>query len=466
MDFVGNAIVTGTPIADGDRYGQLVENRFIKTSDENVSTFSIDADGASYANAKAYILDGRLPYTYAIRVEEFLNYFTFDYPAPEAGNTVAINTETAACPWEAGHTLLRLGIKGMDLAANEIPKANFVFLVDVSGSMSSPDKIGLLKDGLCTMLDYLNPEDRISLITYSGEVRKLLESTPAKEARKIKNAIKKLDAGGSTAGGAALDMAYKEAMANYIEGGNNRIIMGTDGDFNVGVSSTDALTEMVESYAKKGIYLTVCGFGHGNLNDEMMESISNHGNGTYEFIGSEDDLTKVFVNERSKFVSVANDVKIQVTFDPEMVESYRLIGYENRLLDKEDFTDDKKDAGEIGAGQTITALYELILKDGAATGSKLGSFDLRYKKALGDGSIPLQAGMKLADANARLSGNMSFAAGTAMFAMLLRESEYCADGSYAKAKELVNASLGFDPFGYRKQLVKVIEKAMEVAEKK
>lgn len=445
--------------AGGDKYDEFSDNPFIETAENNISTFSVDADGASYANMRRYILqDGYLPDKSSVRIEEFLNYFTFDYEDSSDDNAVAINSEVSTCPWNEAHRLIRLGIKGKSIPENEIPVANYVFLIDVSGSMNSDDKLGLLKSGLSTLVDHLKPDDRVSIITYSGKVTKLLESTLASDAETIKNAIGKLVASGSTAGGEALEMAYKEALENYIEGGNNRIIMGTDGDFNVGVTSTDALVEMVEDYAKQGIYMTVCGFGRGNLNDAMMEKISNSGNGNYEYIDSEYELTKIFVNERSKFYSVANDAKIQITFDRETVHSYRLIGYENRVLNNDDFENDDKDAGEIGAGQTITALYEIIPAEGYEAGkTSCGTFDFRYKKALGEDSIPLS--IEILDKGAVMSGNMSFAAGTAAFGMILRESPYKGESTFEMAEQLIRGGLSSDPYGYRKQFLEIIGKA-------
>ncbi len=445
---------------DGDNYQGFKDNPFIKTADENVSTFSVDADGASYSNVRRYIREGYRPSRSAVRIEEFLNYFTFNYEDPADGNDVAINAETGPCPWTPEHRLMRLGIKGRSIEESQLPDANYVFLIDVSGSMNSNDKLGLLKKCMTTLVDYLRPTDRISIITYSGKVNKLLESTPVSEADQIKSVISKLVASGSTAGGAALEMAYEEAIDNYIEGGNNRIIMGTDGDFNVGVSDTETLVEMVQDYAGKGIYMTVCGFGHGNLNDSMMESISNHGNGTYEYIGSEDDMTKVFINERSEFISVANDAKIQITFDPAQVDSYRLIGYENRLLDNGDFENDEKDAGEIGAGQTITALYEIIPAEGAAAGGKAATFDFRYKKALGEESVPLTLDVTVTDADA--SQEMSFAAGVAAYGMILRESPYKGAATLDMAHELAQSGLSYDPFGYRAGFLELITATKEV----
>lgn len=447
----------------GDKYNDYQDNPFIDAQVQNVSTFSVDADGASYANMKRFISEGTLPYGGSVRIEEFLNYFTFDYADPTDDNTVAINAEIGPCPWTPENRLMRLGIKGRSLSESEIPDANFVFLIDVSGSMNSTDKIDLLKAGLKTLVDNLRPTDRISIITYSGKVTKLLESTLASDASTIKKAIGKLTASGSTAGGAALKMAYEEALANYIEGGNNRIIMGTDGDFNVGVSNTDDLVEMVQDYAKKGIYMTVCGFGRGNLNDSMMESISNNGNGTYEYIASEDDMTKVFVNERSEFFAVANDAKIQVTFDKTKVAKYRLIGYENRILSQEDFENDEKDAGEIGAGQTITALYEIVPAEAAAEGS-WAVFDFRYKKSLSEASIPLTLDVT-PTADFETTTEFSFAAGVAAYGMILRESPYKGTATFDMAHELVQGGTNFDPFGYRADLLTIITKAKQIAGK-
>lgn len=446
------------PGSGGDKYDQIVENPFVKTADENVSTFSVDADGASYANMRRYLMEGMLPDKNSVRTEEFLNYFTFDYPDPADGKTVAINSETGVCPWNSEHYLLRLGIKGKSVPESEVPQANFVFLIDISGSMDSDDKLPLLKNSLMTLVDYLRPTDRISIVTYAGGVEKILESTPVSEASTIKKAIKKLSAYGSTSGGAGMKMAYEEAKANFKKGGNNRVIMGTDGDFNVGVTDTDELKEMVQDYAKGGIYLTCCGFGRGNLNDSMMETVSNWGNGTYEYIDSEGEMTKVFVNERSKFYSVANDSKCQVTFDKDMVEAYRLIGYENRKLENDDFENDDKDAGEIGAGQTITALYEIIPGKAFEAGKSVAKFDFRYKESIGSQSIALSNDV-MTQSSDQLSENLSFAAGVAAYAMLLRNSEYKGKASFNMATELVKAGQGKDPHGYRKQLLELISKA-------
>ena len=444
----------------GDRFDEIKDNDFIKTSEQNVSTFSIDADGAAYGYMRKMLSNGSLPGAYSVRIEEYLNYFTFNYADPTGDHTVAINSEVGPCPWNEEHRLIRLGLKGKPMDISQTPPANFVFMVDVSGSMDYTDKLELLKSCLTTLVDNLRPDDRVSIITYASKVEKLIGSTPASEAQKIKNAISKLNARGSTAGGAAMKMAYEEALANFIEGGNNRVIMGTDGDFNVGVTSTDALLEMVQDYADKGIYLTVCGFGTGNLNDSMMETISNKGNGTYQYIDSELEMVKVFVHENSKFYSVANDTKVQITFDSEKVDSYRLIGYENRVMSNEDFENDDKDAGEIGAGQTITALYEIIPAEGFEAGQQVAAFDVRYKKALGQESILLIDEVK----DASYDGTeLSFAAGVAAYGMILRDSKYKGAADYDMAASLVEQGLAFDPHGYRAELLELITTAKSIA---
>ncbi len=450
----------------GDKFQEFTDNPFVEASQEPVSTFSVDADGASYAIMRRYLESGYWGINpSSVRIEEFLNYFTFDYPAPTGNDALAINAEVGRCPWNQEHLLLRLGLKGKELKADEMPRANFVFLIDVSGSMYSSDKLDLLKKGLTELLFQLNPDDRISIVTYSGEVKKLLESTSVRYADEIKSAISELKARGCTPGGEALKMAYEEALHNYDPKANNRVIMGTDGDFNVGVTSTDALVEMVESYARKGIYMTCLGFGTGNLNDDMMEKVSNAGNGTYHYIDCENELMKVFVHERSQFVSVANDAKCQVTFDPKFVSQYRLIGYENRVMSNEDFEDDQKDAGEIGAGQTITALYEIVPtpdmwnKNGA--NEPIVTFDCRYKKSLTDNSIPLQTKVARSSIWENPSSELSFAAGVAAYGMILRNSPYKGEATISMAKELAGQGLGFDSYGYRAELLKLMDKAKE-----
>ncbi len=446
-------------VVSGDKFEAFTDNPFINTTEQDVSTFSVDADGAAFAIMRGYMDIGWQISPSAVRIEEYLNYFTFNYPALTSG-AVTINAELGECPWNAQHKLLRLGIRGKDVAESDLPQANYVFLVDVSGSMYGEDKIDLLKSGLLEMVTHLQPDDRISIVTYASSTKVELESTPISELNKIQSAIRQLEVGGSTAGAAGLERAYQEASSNFIEGGNNRIIMGTDGDFNVGVTSTDDLVKMVEDYAARGIYMTVCGFGRGDLNDEMMEKVSNKGNGTYVFIDDEDEMMKVFVHERSRFLAVASDSKCQVTFDSTLVAQYRLIGYENRVMTTEDFTDDTKDAGEIGAGQTITALYEIVPTALWAEGITCGTFDFRYKESLGQNSIPLTCPLQAWSGTT--SENLNFAAGVAAFGMVLRNSEHKGESTFQMAHDLVNNNRSFDPFGYREEFAELIQKAQIV----
>ena len=443
----------------GDQFTDFTDNPFVKCDEESTSTFSVDADGASYAIMRKYVNKGFEISPAQVRIEEFLNYFTYDYAEPTDNHTVAINTEIADCPWNPEHKLLRLGIKGKSLPKDQIPKSNYVFLVDVSGSMWDSDKLPLLKSGLKTLVAHLDPEDRISLITYAGRVSKELESTPAKEIDKINSAIGRLTSEGSTNGGQALIDAYKEALANYIEGGNNRVILGTDGDFNVGITSTDELLKIVEEYADKGIFTTVCGFGVGNLNDGMMEGVSNRGNGTYEYIDCEKQMMKVFAHEKSRLISVACDSKCQVKFNPAVVESYRLIGYENRVMNNEDFHNDAKDAGEIGSGQTITALYEINLAEETAENAnetKIATFDFRYKKHLGEQSYLLSLDVQKSDIMAEPSGEFCFAAGVAAYGMILRKSPYKGNSTITLAKKLADKGLTFDELQLRHEFVSIL----------
>lgn len=458
-DIAGNMFYWEQPLVnvapeEGGKFDEIVENQFISTSEEPVSTFSVDADGASYSYIRRCILQKNNFNKSTARIEEFINYFPFDYAEPSGDDRVALNAEIGDCPWAEGHKIMRLGMKGKSLAQSQMKNSNYVFLIDVSGSMDGEDRLTLLKNGMKALVDALNPKDRISIITYSGTVAKVLESTEVSRGDVIKKAISRLAASGSTAGGEAMKMAYEEALENFIEGGNNRVIMGTDGDFNVGVTSTDALLEMVQNYADKGIYLTICGFGWGNLNDSMMETISNKGNGTYEYIADSDDMTKIFVREVSKFHSVANDCKVQVTFNPETVAQYRLIGYENRRLENEDFENDSKDAAEIGAGQTVTALYEIIPAEGYEKGEKCASFDFRYKKNLGDESLLLTSEVVESGST---SESFDFACSVAGFGMLLRGSEFKGDATLQMVKDLAqSAAEKYDPYGYRKSFLSLM----------
>lgn len=443
-------------IPQTERYTDYGENAFIKTVDQAISTFSVDADGASYANTRRFIELGQKPPTAAVRIEEFLNYFTFDYPEPSNNETISINSEITNCPWTENHYLMRLGMKGLTIPESEIPDANYVFLIDVSGSMGSTEKLELLKTGFKLMVDEMRDTDKIAIVTYAGNAAVLLQSTFGDEKNKIKAAIDQLGSGGSTAGAEGILTAYEIAENNYIPNGNNRIILGSDGDFNVGPSTTHELVELVEEKRDNGIYLTVLGVGSGNLNDSSMEQIANKGNGNYEYIDNLEQLKKVFIHEKGKFYAVAKDAKIQISFNTDIVDSYRLIGYENRSLNEDYFVDDTVDAGEIGSGQTITALYEIIMKDNAPN-SSVGIFDFRYKKPNTQESRPLSLTIpNSATSIGESSDNMKFATGVAAFGLLMKDSEFKGNASKDMILELIENSLGADEFGYRTEFRELV----------
>lgn len=445
-----------SPDAYNEKYKDYEENPFIKVSEEPVSTFSIDADGASYSNMRRYLHLGQLPPKASVRIEEYINYFTFDYPEPAQGENVSLHSEISTCPWNTEHHLLRIGLKGKSIPESELPASNYVFLIDVSGSMDSPDKLGILKTGFSQMTEELKSDDKIAIVVYAGQAGVLLESTSGDQKNKIKNAIKQLNANGSTAGYSGLSTAYEIAQQNFIPNGNNRIILGTDGDFNVGPSSTEELIELIEQKRKSGIYLTVLGVGGGNLNDYMMEQVANKGNGNYEYIDNAKQIQKIFVHEKSKFYAVANDCKNQVTFNPQMVDSYRLIGYENRSLNKEDFSDDDVDAGEIGASQTITAMYELVLKNTDAS-EEYANFDFRYKFPSNTESRMLNHKIQLVPkAINNASENMRFAASVTGLGLLLKESEYKGTLTKQQIVDLASGASTFDPNDYRKEFVDLV----------
>jgi len=447
----------------GDQYEDNGENPFVLTDTQAISTFSVDADGGSYANVKRYIMDeGVKPPAEAVRVEELINYFPMDYADPGSAAPIALNGEVSACPWNAEHRLIRIGIKGRSIPASEMPASNWVLLIDVSGSMSSDDKLDLIKEGMKRFVDQsMRPEDRLAIVTYSGASGVELPSTPGTNKAAIKQAISRLKSGGSTNGAQGIITAYDIAQANFISGGNNRILLATDGDFNVGISTTEALVELIEQKRDLGIFLTAIGVGRGNLNDAGMEQLANNGNGTYEYMGDIEQAEKVLVHEASKFFTVAKDVKVQVEFNPDIVKKYRLIGYENRVLQTEDFEDDQKDAGEIGAGQTVTALYEIEL---AATGGTLNlpvfSIDFRYKDADANESQPLT--LAVYDEQTPFlsaSENMRFCAATAGFGMLLRDSPYKGTINYDQVIDWANNASSFNPQGYRQKFIQVVQKA-------
>lgn len=448
--------IESLPDTYNEKYKDYEENPFIKVADQSISTFSVDADGGSYANMRRFLYLGQTPPKASVRIEEYINYFTFDYKEPASGENVSLESEISKCPWNSEHYLIRLGMKGMTIPISELPNSNYVLLIDVSGSMNSPDKLGILKTGFKTLIDNLRDQDRIAIVTYAGEAGVLLESTYGDEKDKIKSAIDKLGAGGSTAGAAGITTAYEIAQKNFIANGNNRIILGTDGDFNVGPSSTDDLVKLIEEKRESGIYLTVLGVGEGNLNDHMMEQIANKGNGNYEYVDNAKQIQKVFTQEISKFYTIAKDSKIQVTFNQNMVESYRLIGYENRKLNNEDFENDSTDAGEIGASQTITALYEVVLLD-VFNKEKYAQFDFRYKKPNETQSrlIKFDINMIPKEINSS-SENMKFVVSIAGLGLLMKQSEYKGTLTKQMVLDLGKDAITFDPNGYRKEFIELV----------
>ena len=455
-DGLDNYYVEPLPDTYDEKYKDYVENPFVNTSEQPISTFAVDADGGSYTNMRRYLYLGQTPPKASVRIEEYINYFTFDYAEPTDGENVSLESEIATCPWNIEHHLLRLGMKGKTIPTAELPNSNYVFLIDVSGSMDSPDKLGILKTGFKALVDNLRDQDRMAIVTYAGQAAVLLESTYGDEKNKIKAAIDKLGASGSTAGAAGINTAYEIAEQYFIANGNNRVILGTDGDFNVGPASTDELVELIEQKRESGVYLTVLGVGGGNLNDNMMEQIANKGNGNYEYIDNASQIQKVFTHEIAKFYTVAKDAKIQVTFNPNRIESYRLIGYENRQLSNEDFENDSTDAGEIGASQTITAIYEVVLKPESTT-ENYAQFDLRYKKPNETQSRLLTHAITNAPiAIASSSENMRFATSIAGFGLLMKQSDYKGTLNKQMVLNIGQTSHNFDPNGYRAEFIQLV----------
>jgi len=467
-------------------YDGIVENRFLTVQENALSTFSIDVDAASYSNIRRYLQQGQLPPAGAVRIEEMINYFHYNYPQPLNDAPFSINTEMTECPWNTAHRLVLVGLQGKNIPAENLPPSNLVFLIDVSGSMMDENKLPLVKASMKMLTDQLREQDKVSLVVYAGNAGLVLPATSGAEKTKIKDAIDKLEAGGSTAGGQGIQLAYKTAKANFLKGGNNRVILCTDGDFNVGASSDDALVQMVEEERKSGVFLTVLGYGMGNYKDNKMQKLADKGNGNHAYIDGLSEAKKVLVNEfGGTLFTIAKDVKLQVEFNPASVQAYRLIGYENRLLNKEDFNNDKKDAGELGSGHTVTALYEIIpvgvknefvekvdkLKyQQQNSPARIGPADemmtikFRYKKPDGDVSKliehpVLNNHLAIADA----SSNFRFAAAVAEFGMLLRNSEFKQSASYNKTWQLAKDALGKDEEGYRREFLKLLKNAQSIA---
>lgn len=464
---------------DGERYAEINENPFLDARRAPLSTFSIDVDTASYANVRRFLKDGQLPPKDAVRIEELVNYFEYDYPQPVGDVPFSVSTETAVCPWNTKHKIVQIGLQGKKVSLDNTPPANLTFLLDVSGSMNSPDKLPLLKDGLRMMVNQLKPQDRVAIAVYAGSSGLVLPSTSVANKGEILAALDRLEAGGSTNGGAGINLAYTVAANNFINGGNNRVILATDGDFNVGTTSDDALVNLIEEKRKSGIFLSVLGFGTGNLNDSMMEKLSNKGNGNYAYIDSQSEARKALGEQvAGTLLTIAKDVKIQVEFNPALVAGYRLIGYENRLLADRDFNDDKKDAGEIGAGHSVTAIYEVvpagvaIENDGIELkyselqrsdtrfANELATVKLRYKEPDGDVSKLLTMGVLDNPRSVEnASENLRFAASVVQFGLILRDSRYRGSASLVMARQLASSATANDLRGYRSEFLELLQQA-------
>ncbi len=474
--------------ADGmnaEEYKEIAENNFKTVSESPLSTFSIDVDAASYSNMRRYINKGELPPADAIRTEELINYFSYDYPQPTGNDPVKITTEVGACPWNVKHRLVRIGLKAKEIPTDKLPVSNLVFLIDVSGSMYGPQRLGLVQSSLKLLVNNLRDEDKVAIVVYSGSAGEKLPSTSGSDKQKIREAIDELTAGGSTAGGAGIKLAYKMAKQNFVKGGNNRIILCTDGDFNVGVSSDEGLEKLIEQERKSGVFLTVLGYGMGNYKDSKMQVLAEKGNGNHAYIDNLQEANRVLVNEFGTTMhTVAKDVKLQIEFNPSQVQAYRLIGYESRLLKDEDFNNDAKDAGEMGAGHTVTAFYEVVpagvksdftgkvddlkyqkTKPAPAVtnnSKELLTVKLRYKAPDGNTSKKIEQPL-IDDKKEKVSSDFRFASAVAMFGQLLRDSDFKGDATYDKVISLAKTSLDNDEKGYRREFIRLAETAEGLA---
>src|SRR5579871_1266311 len=469
-----------------EEYDNIIENRFLTVMDNPLSTFSIDVDGASYSNVRRFLQMGQMPPLGAVRIEEFINYFHYDYPQPKGEDPFSINTEISSCPWNAKHRLVTIGLQGKKIPVENLPPSNLVFLIDVSGSMLEPDKLPLVQSSMKLLVDQLREKDKVAIVVYAGNAGLVLPSTPGTEKQKIKDAIDALEAGGSTAGGAGIELAYKIAKENFVKDGNNRVILCTDGDFNVGPSSASDLENLIEEKRKTGVFLTVLGYGKGNYSDSRMQKLANIGNGNHSYIDNYNEARKVLVSEfGGTLFTIAKDVKLQVEFNPSKVQAYRLIGYENRLLNKEDFNNDVKDAGDLGSGHTVTALYEIIpagVKNDFeekvdslkyqkptkltvnASSPEIMTIKFRYKKPDADVSKLIEHPVidENIDIN-KTSLNFRFASAVAEFGMLLRNSEFKQQSTYDNAWRLAKNALGKDEEGYRSEFLKLLQNAESIA---
>lgn len=468
------------PNFNTEDYDRIQENRFHRATQEPQSTFSIDVDAASYSNLRRFINNGQRPAEDVVRIEEMINYFDYEYPEPTGKHPFSITTEVSDCPWQPKHRLVHIGLQGKHTPSENLPAANLVFLIDVSGSMNAANKLPLVQTSFKLLAEQLRPQDRVAIVVYAGAAGLVLEPTTGNNKTKIKEAIDKLEAGGSTAGGEGIRLAYKTAKEHFIKGGNNRVILASDGDFNVGVSSDGELVRIVEEERKSGVYLTVLGYGMGNYKDNKLQKLADSGNGNHAYIDNLDEARRVLVSEfGGTMYTIAKDVKLQLEFNPAVVQGYRLIGYENRVLNNADFDDDQKDAGELGAGHTVTALYEIIpvgieskflaadkdlkyqqrdLTPTANRSNELLTVKFRYKAPEADNSqLMEEVIMDKKSSLDKTSDNFRWSAAVATFGMLLRNSEFKGDANYDQCKKMAAGARGKDTEGYRAEMIRMIE---------
>jgi Ca-activated chloride channel family protein len=458
-------------------YDRVNENGFLDVLKNPLSTFSIDVDTASYTNVRRFINNGKLPPPDAVRIEELINYFTYDYPQPSGEAPFAFVTELTDAPWKSGNRLLLVGLQGVRIPVDKLPPANLVFLIDVSGSMDQENKLPLLVKSLKLLVGQLRQQDRVAIVVYAGQAGLVLPSTSGMEKYKILAALDSLQAGGSTAGGQGIQLAYQVAKQNYLKDGNNRVILATDGDFNVGASSDADMERLIEEKRNDGVFLSVLGYGMGNYKDSKMQKLADRGNGNYAYIDTLLEAKKVLLSQfGGTLMTIAKDVKMQVEFNPAKVKSYRLIGYEKRMLRAEDFADDKKDAGELGSGHTVTALYEIVpaegafagrqeliyqttqVKDSARTSAELATIRFRYKKPKEDTSSEFVRKIPAVSENLdKAGGNIRFAAAVAEWGMLLRNSEHKGSANYSQVLEIARKAKGADAEGYRAEFIRLVE---------
>jgi len=467
------------PDTNSEDYADITENTFRTVNDKPLSTFSIDVDAASYSNMRRFITNNQTPPKDAVRIEEMINYFNYDYEAPKGDDPFSINTEISKAPWNTKHQLVHVGLQGKKVATEDLPASNLVFLIDVSGSMSSSNKLPLLKAGYKLLVQQLRPEDRVAIVVYAGAAGEVLPSTPGDQKEKIIDALDKLQAGGSTAGGAGINLAYKIAQQNFKKDGNNRIILATDGDFNVGASSNESMEDLIEKKREEGVFLTVLGLGMGNYQDSKMEILADKGNGNYAYIDNILEAKKVLVNEfGGTLFTIAKDVKIQIEFNPAIVQAYRLIGYENRALKDEDFNNDKKDAGELGSGHTVTALYEVIpvgvkseftdidplkyqknpqkIVVASNNSDEIMNVKLRYKEPDGNTSKLIEHPLLNQEVKTT-SDNFRWSASVAAFGFLLRDSEFKGSTNIEEVIKWAKSAKGKDENGYRAEFIRLAE---------